>query len=140
MAVSMTKFYSFVEALAEKVHNLGSDTLKLALTNSAPSQSNTQLSDITQISTGNGYSAGGSQTTQSSSAQSSGTYKLVSGDVTFTASGGQIGPFRYVVLYNDTATNDELIGYYDYGSALTLNDGDSFTVAFDGTNGVLTIA
>lgn len=139
MAVSMTKFYSFVEAMAEKTHNLGSDTLKLALTNTAPSQSNTVLANITQISAGNGYSSGGSTTTQSSSAQTSGTYKLVSGDVTFTASGGTIGPFRYVVLYNDTATNDELIGYYDYGSALTLNDGDSFTVDFDGTNGVLTI-
>lgn len=136
---SYNKFNSFVEAIAEKVHNLGSDTLKVVLTNSAPSASNTQLSDITQISNGNGYTTGGSTATTSSSAQSSGTYKLVLGDVTFTAS-GSMGPFRYVVLYNDTASNDELIGWWDYGSSITLASGDTFTVDFDGSNGVLTIA
>jgi hypothetical protein len=137
---TFNKFNSFVEALAEKTHNLGSDTLKVALTNSAPSATNTVLADITQISAGNGYTTGGTQATQSSSAQTSGTYKLVLNDVTFTASGGSIGPFRYVVLYNDTAGSDELIGYYDYGTNLTVTSGNSFTVDFDGTNGVLTIA
>lgn len=137
---SFVKFHSFVEALAEKVHNLGSDTLKVALTNTAPTaSSNTQLSDITQISNGNGYTTGGSQATQSSSAQTSGTYKLVLGDVTFTAT-GSMGPFRYAVLYNDTATNDELIGYYDYGSSITLASGETFTVDFDGSAGALTLA
>lgn len=137
---AFTKFNSFVEAVAEKVHNLGSDTLKVALTNTAPNATDTQLSQITQISGTNGYTTGGSQATQSSSAQSAGTYKLVLNDVTFTASGGSIGPFRYVVLYNDTATNDELIGYYDYGTALTITNGNSFLVDFDGSAGVLTIA
>lgn len=137
---SFAKFNSFVEAVAEKTHNLGSDTLKVALTNTAPAATDTTLSNITQISNGNGYTTGGTQATQSSSAQSSGTYKLVLADVTFTASGGSIGPFRYVVLYNDTATNDELIGYYDYGTNLTITNGNAFTVDFDGSAGVLTIA
>lgn len=136
---SYNKFQSFVEALAEKVHNLGSDTLKVALTNSAPVNTNTVLADITQISNGNGYTTGGTAATISSSAQTSGTYKLVLADVVFTAS-GSMGPFRYAVLYNDTATNDELIAWWDYGSNLTLASGDSFTVDFDATNGVLTIA
>lgn len=137
---AFNKFNSFVEALAEKVHNLGSDTLKVMLSNTAPSASNTVKADITEISAGNGYTAGGHQASQSSSSQSGGTYKLVLNDVTITASGGSIGPFRYVILYNDTATNDELIGWYDYGSSITLNNGEPFTVDFDGTNGVLTLA
>lgn len=132
------KFNSFVEAIAEKVHNLGSDTLKVALTNSAPVATNTVLANITQIANGNGYTTGGSQATQVSSAQTSGTYKLVLNSVVFTAT-GSVGPFQYAVLYNDTAANDELIGYWDYGSALTLANGDTLTVSFDGTNGVLTI-
>lgn len=137
---TLSKFNSFVEAVAEKVHNLGSDTLKVMLTNSAPSASNTVKTDITDISAGNGYTAGGTAATISSSAQTSGTYKLVLADVVFTASGGSIGPFRYIVLYNDTATNKELIGYADYGSSITLATGETFTTDFDGTNGVLTIA
>lgn len=136
---TFSKFNSFVEALAEKVHNLGSDTLKVALTNSAPVNTNTVLANITQIANGNGYTTGGTQATISSSAQTSGTYKLTLADVTFTAS-GSMGPFRYAVLYNDTASNDELIGWYDYGSNLTLSSGDVFTVDFDASNGVLTIA
>jgi hypothetical protein len=138
---TFTKFNSFVEALAEKVHNLGSDTLKVALTNSAPSASNTVLANITQISGTNGYTTGGATVTTSSSSQTSGTYKLVisASAPTWTASGGSMGPFQYVVLYNDTATNDELIGYWNYGSAVTLASGETFTASFDGTTGVLQI-
>src|SRR5688572_2912767 len=108
---AFNKFNSFVEALAEKSHNLGSDTLKVALSNTLPSAANTVLANITQISGTNGYTTGGTATTISTSAQTSGTYKLVITDVVFTASGGSIGPFQYAVLYNDTATNDELIGW-----------------------------
>ena len=134
---TLTTVYSLVEAIAEKVHNLGSDTLKVALTNSAPSQSNTVLANITEIS----YTNCSARTlTVSSSAQSSGTYKLVVSDLVLTASGGSVGPFRYAVIYNDTATNDELIGYYDYGSSITLADGETLTLDFDGTNGVFTLA
>ena len=134
---TLTTVYSLVEAIAEKVHNLGSDTLKVALTNSAPTQSNTVLANITEIS----YTNCSARTlTVSSSAQSSGTYKLVISDLVLTASGGSVGPFRYAVIYNDTATNDELIGYYDYGSSITLADGETLTLDFDGANGVFTLA
>ncbi len=138
---AFNKFNSLVENLAEQTHNLGAHTLKVALSNSAPIATNTVLSDITQIANGNGYTTGGSTAAVVSSAQTSGTYKLVLSDVTFTASGGSIGPFQYVVLYNDTATSpaDALIGWYDYGAALTITNGNSFTVDFDGSAGVLTI-
>lgn len=132
-----TRFNSLSEALAEKIHNLGSDTLRILLSNVAPVATNTQKSNLTEISAGNGYSAGGPSATISSSAQSSGLYKLVLADVTITASGGSIGPFRYVVLYDDTATNDELIEFWDYGSSITLADGESFVVDFDPTTGAL---
>jgi hypothetical protein len=139
---TFNKFNQFVEDVAEKVHNLGADTLKVLLTLTAPVAANSVKGDLTEIAAGNGYSAGGTQASQSSSAQSSGTYKLVIGDVVFTASGGAIAAFRYPVLYNDTPTSpaDPLIGYYDYGASLTLNAGETFTVDFDGTNGVLTLA
>lgn len=136
---SFNKFNSFVKALAEKVHNLGADTLKVMLTNVAPSSANTVKTDITEIAAGNGYSLGGTVASITSSTQLGGTYKLVLGDVVFTAAGGSIGPFRYAVLYNDTATNDELIGWFDYGSSISLLTGETLTVDFDGTNGVLTI-
>lgn len=136
------KFQPFVENLAEKVHNLGSDTLKVLLTNSAPSAANSVKADLTELGAGNGYTAGGTAATISSSAQTSGTYKLVLADVVFTASGGSIGPFRYAVLYNDTSTSpaDPLIAWWDYGSSLTIASGESFTVDFDGSAGVLTLA
>jgi hypothetical protein len=139
---SFNKFNSFVEALAEKVHNLGSDTLKVYLSNATPDAAADSIkTDLAEISAGNGYTAGGNQATISSSSQTSGTYKLVLADpATWTASGGSIGPFRYAVLYNDTATNDELIGWWDYGSSITLASGETFTVDFDASTGVLTIA
>lgn len=133
---TLTKFYSFVEAVHEKVHNLGSDTLKVLLTNTAPSLSNTVKADISgELSTANGYTAGGATITVTSSAQSSGLYTLIASDVTWTASGGSIGPFRYAVIYNDTATNDELIGYIDYGYSVTVSSGQTFTIDFDQTSG-----
>lgn len=136
---SFNKFNSFVEAIAEKVHNLGSDSLVVALcaAANAPVATNTQLSDLTQASYTNCSSRA---LTVSASSQSSGTYKLVINDLVLTASGGTVGPFRYVVIYNDTATNDELIGYYDYGSDITLASGETLTIDFDGSAGVLTIA
>lgn len=130
------KFQPFVEKLAEKVHNLGSDQLKVALTNSAPSAANGVLADITEIDYTNLSSR---NITTTSSAQTSGTYKLVLADLTLTASGA-VGPFRYVVIYNDTAAGDDLICYFDYGSSITLADTGTFTLDFDGSNGVLTIA
>lgn len=134
---TFNKFDSFVEAAFEKTHNLGADTLKVLLTNSAPTASNSVKANLTEISAGNGYTAGGATPSISSSAQSSGTYKLVLADVTWTASGGSIGPFRYAVLYNDTAASDELIGWWDYGSSVTLASGESFTWDADPTNGII---
>lgn len=139
---SASKFNQFVEDLAERVHNLGSDTLKVLLTNTAPVATNAVKADLVEISAGNGYTAGGTSATISSSAQVSGTYKLVLADVTFTASGGSVGPFRYTVLYNDTPTSpaDPLILSWDYGSSITLADGEAFTWDADATAGVLTLA
>jgi len=134
---TFNKVNSFVEALAEKVHNLGSDQLVIALTNIAHNASWTQLSDLTQVAYTNLSSR---NITTTSSTQTSGTYKLTLTDLVLTSSGGTTGAFRYVYIYNDTATNDELIGYYDYGSSITLQDGDTFTIDFDASNGVLTLA
>ena len=135
MSVSFSKFQPFVEKLAEKTFNLQSDTLKVALTNSAPAGTESQLSQITEIS----YTNLSARTlTVSSSAQTSGTYKLVIADLTLTATGA-VGPFRYIVIYDDTATNDELIGYYDYGSNVTMASGDSFPLDFDGSAGLFTL-
>lgn len=137
---AFNKFQSFVEALAEKKHDLGADSLKVMLTNTAPVATNAVKANLSEISPGNGYTAGGTAASLSSSAQTGGTYKLVLADVVFTATGGTIGPFRYAVLYNDTAVDDELIGWWDYGSAITLASGETFSVDFDATNGVLTLA
>ena len=135
---TFNKFNAFVEHLAEKVHNLGSDQLVVALTNTAPTASNSVLADLTQISYTNLSSR---NITTTASSQTSGTYRLILQDLVLTASGGSVGPFRYVVIYNDTPTSpaDPLIGYYDYGSALTLADGETLTIDFDGTNGVLSL-
>lgn len=135
---SFNKFNSFVEAVAEKAHNLGTDTLKVMLTNSAPVATNSVKADLTEIAAASGYVAGGTQSTQVSSAQTAGVYKLTLNDVVFTA-GALIGPFRYAVLYNDSAVSKELIGWWDYGSSISLNVGETFTVDMDATNGVLTI-
>lgn len=138
---AFNKFNSFVEALAEKVHNLGSDQIAVALcaAANAPVAGNSVLADLTQISYTNCSSRA---VTTGSSAQTSGTYKLVLNDLVLTASGGSVGPFRYVVLYNDTPTSpaDPLLGWYDYGSEITLASGETLTIDFDGTNGVLTLA
>lgn len=137
---AFNKFNAFVEALAEKVHNLGADSLKVMLTNTAPVAGNSVKTDITEIAAGNGYTAGGNAATVSTSAQTAGTYKLVLADPTiWTAAGSSMATFRYAVLYNDTATNKELIGWWDYGSAITLAVGETFFTDLDATNGVLTV-
>ena len=130
------KIDSFVENLAEKLIDLSGATLTIALTNTAHTATWDELADLTQISYTNLSSR---VITVSSSAQTSGTYKLVCADLVLTASGA-VGPFRYVYIYDDGSTGDKLIAYYDYGSSITLANGDTFTIDFDATNGVLTIA
>jgi hypothetical protein len=132
---TFNKFYSFVEALSEKVHNLGADTLTVALTNTLPVNTNTVLANITQIAYTNLSTRVLAGVT---SAQTTGTYKLDANDLVLTAS-GTVAQFRYVVLYNDTATNDELIGWYDYGAAVDLLNGETFTITWDAA-GILTLA
>lgn len=140
---TFNKFQNFVQDLGRKVHNLNGDTLKVMLTNSAPNTATNAIkADLTDISAGNGYAAGGPALSGVGYSQASGTGKLIGNDLVITASGGSIGPFRYAVLYNDTPTSpaDPLIGYWDYGSSITLADGESLTVDLDGTNGILQIA
>lgn len=136
------KFHQFTKDLIDGVHDFDAHTFKLMLTNSAPVNTNAVKADLTEISAGNGYTAGGAAVTMSTST-SSGTAKVtVTTDVVFTASGGSIGPFRYAVLYNDSPTSpaDPLIAWWDYGSSITLLDQETLTADFDQTNGVLTVA
>ena len=129
------KFNDFSEQLANGAQNFASDTYKVALSNAAPVATNTALANITQISAGSGYTSGGTATTITLS-ETSGTTTVSGTQVVFTASGGSIGPFRYVVLYNDTTTtpvNKPLVAWWDYGSSITLADGETFTVKFSNT-------
>lgn len=143
---SFQKFNQFVEDLAHAVHDLKTGTshvLKVMLTNTAPVATNAVLADLTEIAAGNGYTAGGTSVGTITGAQASGTFKLVGGtDPVITAAGGTIGPFRYAVLYNTTPTSplEPLIGWWDYGSSITLADGESLTVDLDQANGILTVA
>ena len=142
---SFTKVNDFVENAVEGM-NLGSDTLVVALSNTAPASEtnnptadgNGVLANVTQIS----YTNLSSRTLENvTSAQTSGTYKLSADDLTLTVSGGSVAAFRYIYIYNDTVTSpaDPLIGIYDYESSLTLNDGDQFTIDIT-ANGILTLA
>lgn len=134
------KFQPFVEALAHKGHDLANDTLKVLLTNEQPVVVSAVLTDVTEVAAGNGYTAGGNNASIVSATQTDGTFRLVLQDpATWTAAGGTVGPFQWAVLYNDTATNKDLIGYWNYGTPVTLADGESFSVDFDAATGVLTL-
>ncbi len=128
-----TKYDSGINHLATDI-NCATDTFKIALTNTAPNVGTHEfLADATEISAGNGYSAGG-VTIGTTSSETGGTFSLTpSGDVVITASGGTIGPFRYAVFYSDTPTNDPLLSSFDYGSSITLNDGESLTIDVSAT-------
>lgn len=134
------KFYPFVEHLAEKVHNLGSDSLKIALcpTGNPPILTNSQLSDLNTLSTVNLDDV---SLTVNSSSQTNGLYKLDVANKTITNTGSATGPFQYIVVYNDTPTSpvDPLIGYYDYGTGVTLSTNESMVINFDSTYGLLSI-
>lgn len=138
---TLTKFEKFSENLGKGVFNLSTDQLKIALTNTAPNAATAGVyADIVSPIAGTNLSgATPFNVTTTSFAQTGGTAKLVLADLTLTAT-GSVEPFQYVVLYSDTASNKELIGYYDYGSAVTLSTNDTFKVDWDGTNGAITIA
>jgi hypothetical protein len=124
------RFEAFSEHLAEKVHNLDADTLTVYLSNATPSASADAVkADLAEISTGNGYT--GPQDIQNATSRTGGTTSVTGVDVVITASGA-VGPFRYAVLQNDTPTSpaDPLIQYWDYGSAVTLASGETFTIDF----------
>lgn len=137
---SLTRFYQFSEDLAHKVHNLGSDTLKVILSNTAPALTNEVKADITELSTSGGYTAGGQSLTVTTSAQTSGVYYLIANDLTWTGSGGGF-TFRYAIVFNDTPTSpaDPLIGYVDYGYSVTIASGQTFTFDISGSNGLIQI-
>lgn len=154
---TFNKFNSFVEELAEKVHNLGSDSLYVLLTNTAPVAGDVQVDTVTtpctvestsnavEIAAGNGYTKKGGAVTVTTSAQSGGTYTLAANQVVFTATGA-VPTFRYVVLFNDTggaAATRPVIGWWDYGvGGVTLANGETFTVKFNNANPgtILTLA
>lgn len=138
---AFTKFNSFVEECLKGTHAFNSATFKALLSNVVPNSStNTVRTDITEIGAGNGYSAGGLTLTGVVLSRAGGTAKVAVADKILTAAGGGIGPFRYVAIYNDTASGDPLVGWLDYGNAVTLADGESFTLDFDATAGLFTLA
>lgn len=148
------KFNQFVEDVGKALHDFSADTLRLMLTNTAPNAADNVVdtttgtctlkatSNAAEIAAATGYTKKGPQAPIAAYAQSSGTAKLTLTDVVVTA-GASIGPFRYVVLYNDskgTTSTRPVIAWFDYGSAITLASGETFTIDFDASNGVLTLA
>jgi hypothetical protein len=129
--VAYNKFNCFVADVCNKVHNCSSDSFSIMLTNTAPVATNTVYSNLVDLSTANGYTAGGTAATGNASTQTSGTETFTLNNVVFTATGA-IGPFRYAVLYNSTSSGKQLVAWWDYGSSISLANGDTFTVAFNG--------
>lgn len=142
---TFTFFDEFKKYLGDGTIDLDTHTFKAMLTNSAPTTgTNTVKADITEISAGNGYTAGGASlasVTWAETGAGTGIWQFTAADVTWTASGGSIGPFRYVVVYDDTPTSpaDPLVGLLDYGSAVTITDGNPFTVDV-GANGLFRLS
>lgn len=134
---AFNKFNNFTKDLVDGNHDFDAHTFKVMLTNTAPVSTNSVKTDITEISAGSGYTSGGSVTNITTST-SAGTAKVTGTDVVFTST-GTIGPFRYAVLYNDTAASKPLVGWWDYSSSISLLVAETLTVDFDATNGILTV-
>ena len=143
---AFNKFNIFVQDLASGKHQMQTGTshvykVYLVSSSNAPVATNAVYGTPADLSAANGYTAGGLSVGAITGGQSSGTFKLIGGtDPSWTASGGSIGPFQYAVLYNSTASGGPLIGWWDYGTAITLTNGNTFTVDLDQVNGILTIA
>jgi hypothetical protein len=138
---AFVKYEKFAEDLAQKVHDVfgtagsGADTLKVLLSNTTPNVATHGVrADVAELAAGNGYTAGGFTATNVGT-RSGGTVSVAGTDIVVTASGGTIGPFRYAILYNDTPTSpaDPLVGYWDYGSNITLQNGETLTIDFGAT-------
>lgn len=136
---TFNKFDRFVLDVLEGKHDFLSHVYKVALTDTLPAAGNTVLANISQIAAGNGYAAGGSVATIATSI-AGGTAKVSGSDVVFTAAGGAMGPLRYAVLYNDTASGKPLVAWWDYGSSITLANTEQLTVRFDTVNGIFTLS
>lgn len=139
---TLNLFEDFAEQLGKEQHNLGAsdDVIKVALTNTLPVATQTTFDPVTNHAApaaANGYPSGGSDV-QNTWTEDTGTATLGGTNVVFTAAGGDIGPFRYAVFYNDTNATDMLIGWVDYGSSITLSSGETFTV--DVSSNILTVA
>ncbi len=130
------KINDFTEQLMKGVHVWQTHTFRVALSNSAITAGTTILGEVTQITQQNGYTTGGYPTSINALFETTGTTTVQAAQVVYTASGGTIGPFRYVVLYNDSATSpvDALVAWWDYGSSISLLDGETFTVKFNNAN------
>ena len=145
MSVPFNRFNSLEDAAFNKKLNLAADALFWMLTNTLPVAANAVKTDITEIAAGNGYAAGGTQMAASGYTSVTGTGKLTGNITTFTASAGSMATFRYAVIYDNTATNKDLIGWYDYGSAISLAVGETFSIGsaiggnFDATNPLLIV-
>jgi hypothetical protein len=142
---AFNKFQDFAEQLCLGKHNLNADQLNVYLSNATPSASlDAVKADLAEIAAGNGYSADGADT-QNTGAESGGTFTVTGTMVVFTATGGSMAAFQYVVLMNVTQTSPlkPLVGWWDYGSALTLLVGETFSVKFNNsatTGTILTVA
>lgn len=139
------KFTDFVEVLLSGLHNFtaAGHVFKNYLSNTVPSATlDLVKADLAEIAAGNGYTAGG-EDTQNTLAEAAGTATVTGTKIVWTAAGGSMAAFQYIVLYNDTHASDALVAWWDYGSALTLLVGETFTVKFnngDPTGTILTCA
>jgi hypothetical protein len=131
------KYTSGVDGLV-KAMNSGTDAFKVALANTVNAADTTFVAGTTDLATGSGYTAGGNAASTSTATTTAGVFKLVlSSPATWTATGGSIGPFRYAILWDSTTSTP--LGYWDYGSSITLASGESFSASLDATNGVYTV-
>ena len=129
---AFNKFNSFVDTLCKGGVNLATDTLKVMLTNTAPVPTNSKYADIsgTELANGSGYTTGGATLPGTALSNNAGTESLAASPVTFTSATGNMGPFRYAVVYDSSATGQPLVGWFDYGQSITLNGaaGETFVV------------
>jgi hypothetical protein len=132
------KFNQFTKDLIDGKHNFSSNTFKVMLTNTQPTVTMTQKTDMTEIAAGSGYTAGGNTITITTSV-ASGVAKVSGNNTVFTAT-GNVGPFQFAVLYNDTAASDPVISWWDYGAPITLANTETLTIVFDATNGIFTVS